>query len=115
MRKALIAAVLASSQLTGCFIFIPGPVVGAVADSLTGDRGEHCVPRGTVVGQRVDLGFNRVGVVEFVSKTPSSRCTDSLMPMRAAIALLPGGMAPVAVTAPKVELPPEPPEQPPAK
>lgn len=107
MRKALIAAVLASSQLTGCFIFIPGSVVGAVSDSITGDRGEHCVPRGTVVGQRINMGFNRVGVVEYVSKTPSSRCNDSMMPMRAALAVLPDTATALATTVPKVEIPAE--------
>lgn len=106
MRKALIAAVLASSQLTGCFIFIPGSVVGAVTDTITGDRGEHCVPRGTVVGQRINLGFNRVGVVEYVGKTPSSRCRDSMMPMRAALAVLPDTASAFAPP-PTVEVPAE--------
>lgn len=93
--------------LSGCFVFIPGSVVGAVSDAFTGDRGEHCVPRGTKVGQRINLGFNRIGVVEYVSETASSRCRDPLMPMRAAIALPPGvtmdqpGPAPVPASAPQ--------------
>lgn len=86
MRKGLIAAVLASSQLTGCFIFIPGSVVGAVTDAVTGDKGEHCVARGTKVGGLINIGFGRIGVVEFVSETPSSRCKDPMLPMRAALA-----------------------------
>lgn len=109
MRRALIAAVLASTQLTGCFVFIPGSVVGAVTDSITGDRGEHCVPRGAVVGQRISLGYGRVGVVEYVSKTPSSRCPDPMMPMRAALAF-PAGIDTTTTfvpAPPKVEIPAE--------
>jgi hypothetical protein len=101
-----VAALAACAHLSGCFIFIPGSVVGAVTDAVTGDRGEHCVPRGTQVGHRINLGFNRIGVVEYVSSTPSSRCRDPLMPMRAALALAPGmtmdqpGPAPVPPPAP---------------
>lgn len=91
MRLRLLAALALCAPLSGCFIFIPGSVVGAVSDALTGDRGEHCVPRGTKVGDKINLGYNRIGTVEHVSETPSSRCRDPLMPMRAAIALLPGG------------------------
>ena len=103
MRRSLIAALLVSSQLAGCFVFIPGSVVGAVSDSITGDKGEHCVSRGTVVGQRISLGFGRVGVVEHVGKTPSSRCPDPMMPMRAALAFPPdvsSAAAPVQVSVP---------------
>jgi hypothetical protein len=90
MKKGLIAAALASSMLSGCFVFIPGSVVGAVSDAVTGDKGEHCVPRGTPVGERVNFGFGRIGVVDSVSATPSSRCRDPMMPMRAAISFPPG-------------------------
>lgn len=95
MRLAsMVLALTACSSLSGCFIFVPGPVVGAVSDALTGDRGEHCVPRGTKVGDRINLGFNRVGVVEYVGTTASSRCRDPLMPMRAALAMTPGAEPP---------------------
>lgn len=106
MRLRLFAALALCVPLSGCFIFIPGPVIGAVSDAFTGDRGEHCVPRGTQVGQRINLGFNRVGVVEHVSSSASSRCRDPLMPLRAAIALPPGatmdqpGPAPAPASAP---------------
>lgn len=83
------ASVAACFALSGCFIFIPGSVVGKVSDAFTGDKGEHCVARGTKVGDRVNIGFNRIGVVEFVSETPSSRCNDPMMPMRAALAFAP--------------------------
>ncbi len=89
MKIATIAALAVCSQLSGCFVFIPGSVVGAVTDSITGDKGEHCVSRGSVVGQRVNLGYGRIGVIEHVSKTPSSRCPDPMMPMRAALAFPP--------------------------
>jgi hypothetical protein len=85
MLRALIVCA-ACLPLSGCFIFIPGPVVGVISDAFTGDRGEHCVSRGTKVGDRIDIGYNRIGVVEYVSETPSSRCRDPMMPMRAALA-----------------------------
>ena len=94
------AVALLAAPLSGCFVFIPGSVVGAVSDAITGDRGEHCVPRGTRVGQLIDLGFNRVGTVEYVSETPSSRCRDPMMPMRAALAVR-AGLAPVPASAPQ--------------
>lgn len=87
MRKGVFVAALACAALSGCFVFIPGQVVGAVSDAITGDKGEHCVARGTKVGDSVNLGFNRVGLVEYVSETPSSRCRDPMMPMRAALAV----------------------------
>ena len=89
MLRALIVCA-ACLPLSGCFIFIPGSVIGAVTDAFTGDRGEHCVARGVKIGDRINIGYNRIGVVEFVSETPSSRCRDPMMPMRAALAFPPG-------------------------
>lgn len=104
MKVLKLAAVLAAcGALSGCFVFIPGSVVDAVGDAITGDRGEHCVPRGTKVGDRVNIGFNRIGLVEFVSETPSSRCQDSMMPMRAALAFAPN--AQIKPDTPKNALP----------
>lgn len=91
MRRVLRAAavIAACASLSGCFIFIPGSVVGAVSDAITGDKGEHCVARGTKIGDRIRLTHNRVGTVQFVSETPSSRCRDPMLPMRAALSFAP--------------------------
>lgn len=47
------------------------------------------MPRGTKVGDSINLGMGRFGTVEWVGTSSSSRCRDPLMPMRAAIALRP--------------------------
>jgi hypothetical protein len=71
--------------LQGCFIFIPGSVVGAVSDKLTGDEGEHCVTRAAKVGDMIRLPFGGAGQVLSLSGT-SMRCTNPDMPIRAKLA-----------------------------
>ena len=59
--------VFSSISLSGCLIFIPGSVVGAVTDAITGDEGAHCVPAIAYVGQRVNMLYGGSGVIKSVS------------------------------------------------
>lgn len=54
--RGCLAALAACVPLSGCFVFfIPGSVVGAVSDTLTGSKGEHCVSRAAKVGDTIKL------------------------------------------------------------
>lgn len=69
--------------LQGCwFVFIPGSVIGAVTDSLTGAEGSHCVGAGVKVGDTVRMPGNGRATVKSLSGT-STRCQDPAMPIRA--------------------------------
>lgn len=73
-----------SVSLSGCLIFIPGSVVGAVTDAITGDEGAHCVPATAYVGQRVNMPYGGSGVIKSISGK-SLRCQDPEKPHRALI------------------------------
>lgn len=64
--------------------FIPGSVTGAITDSITGDKGEHCVGSNTKVGDTIRLPDGSYGKVKYLSTSNSSRCTNKL-PIRALI------------------------------
>jgi hypothetical protein len=84
-RISLIATILVGSlSVSGCLIFIPGSVVGAVTDAITGDEGAHCVPASAYVGQRVNMPFGGSGVIKSLSGK-SIRCHDPERPIRALI------------------------------
>lgn len=87
MRKiATIAALAACTQLAGCFfVFIPGSLIKAAGDAITGARGEHCVGRAAQVGDRITLPDGRVGTVQSLSGT-SVYCDRPEHPIRAALA-----------------------------
>lgn len=81
----LAASVALCLPLSGCFfVFIPGSVVGAVSDSVTGDRGEHCVAESVAVGARLRLPSGASGTVTSLSGH-SYRCNDARRPIRAEI------------------------------
>ena len=80
----LATALIGSLSLSGCLIFIPGSVVGAVTDAITGDEGAHCVPATAYVGQRVNMPYGGSGVIKSVSGK-SIRCQDPEKPHRALI------------------------------
>ena len=86
LRNISSALVIATSgiSLSGCVIFIPGSVVGAVTDSITGHEGAHCVPASAYVGQRVNMPYGGSGVVKSISGK-SMRCQDPEKPYRALI------------------------------
>lgn len=84
-----IATAALCTQLAGCFVFIPGQVVGAISDTITGDKGEHCVSRAAKVGDLVRDPFT--GLLYSVTSLSgtSSRCNNPAIPVRAELALLP--------------------------
>jgi hypothetical protein len=74
---------LASFALQGCwFIFIPGSVISAASDAVTGSEGKHCVGERAKVGDTIRLGDGQPMTVKSVSGT-SSRCTNPQHPIRA--------------------------------
>ena len=73
---------LASTNANAWFFFIPGSVTSAIADSITGDKGEHCVGSSTKVGDTIRLPDGSYGKVKYLSTSESSRCTNKL-PIRA--------------------------------
>ena len=90
----VIAVTALALVLQGCnYIFIPGEVIGAIQDGLTGERGGHCVLNTIKVGDRLDMGDGKVGVVEGLYGI-SHRCaqvtgTNGLkMPIRAKITIV---------------------------
>lgn len=85
--RMLVAAALCMS-LQGCwFVYIPGSLIGAVTDSLTGAEGAHCVGPATKVGDRVRLPGGGHGTVVSLSGN-SIRCND-VHPVRALLQLDP--------------------------
>ena len=78
-------AVICSCVLSGCFfIFIPGSVVSAVSDSITGDEGSHCVSESTKVGDVITMAYGGKGRIQSLSGK-SIRCTNPATPVRALI------------------------------
>jgi ABC-type phosphonate transport system ATPase subunit len=50
--------------LGGCwFVFIPGSVIGAVGDSISGTSGQHCVTEAASVGSKIKMQDGRIGTV----------------------------------------------------
>lgn len=74
MVRSLIV-VLSSCMLGGCFFFyIPGGVIDALGDGLSGSFGNACVGVGVGVGDRVAVN-GRTGTVERISGA-SGRCFE---------------------------------------
>ena len=47
---AVALAILATTQLSGCFfVFIPGSLIASASDSITGATGDHCVARSALL------------------------------------------------------------------
>ena len=83
--KALVLLLLL--PLSGCFfVFIPGALIQAAADGLTGAEGEHCVSTIAKVGDRIGLGSGQVGTVASLSGA-SMRCRETGLPIRAKLDL----------------------------
>lgn len=82
-RFLLIALTL---SLQGCwFVFIPGGVISAVSDSITGAEGSHCVGANAKVGDTQRLPGGSIGTIKSLSGT-SVRCTNPELPIRALLA-----------------------------
>lgn len=76
----LVPAVL---SLQACwFVFIPGSLVQAASDKVTGAEGSHCITAHSQVGDTIALPDGSQWVVESTSGT-SSRCTNPQLPIRA--------------------------------
>ena len=75
-------ALVLAIPLQGCwFVFIPGSVITAVGDKLTGAEGSHCVRAGSDVGNSI-LVNGSVHTIQSLSGT-STRCTNPQLPIRA--------------------------------
>jgi hypothetical protein len=68
--------------LQGCFILIPGSVIGGVSDAITGDEGMHCVSEKMKVGDKVNLPGGGIGTIKSLSGK-SVRCENENLPIRA--------------------------------
>lgn len=67
--------------LQGCwFVFIPGSVMSAVTDKVTGSEGDHCVASEAKVGDRININ-GQMMTVKSLSGT-STRC-QGVYPIRA--------------------------------
>lgn len=81
-----LAVMVAALSLQGCwFVFIPGSVMGAVSDGITGAKGQHCVGANAKAGDLVKMPDGSVWKVVSTSGT-STRCQDSRIPIRAELA-----------------------------
>lgn len=87
--SSLLLALMASFSLSGCFfIYIPGSVVSAVSDSITGAEGNNCVGESARVGDRVRTPGGGWATIKSLSGR-STRCQDPSMPIRALLAFDP--------------------------
>lgn len=83
-----ITALATTTMLQGCFMVIvpiPGPVVGAISDTVTGQFGAWCINRTYQPGAHIRTPDGALGTVKAISG-PSSRCPDPEKPIRAEIA-----------------------------
>ena len=81
IRSALLLPMML--MLNGCFfVIIPGSLIGVVADAVTWDEGEYCVPANVKAGDRGYFPQGGIGVVKTISG-PSVRCRNSTLPIRA--------------------------------
>jgi hypothetical protein len=79
---------LAPLLLQGCFfVWIPGSVVNAVADGLSGAEGAHCVSSTAKVGDQITVNGTTWRVVS-LSGT-STRCREAIYPIRAKLEQIP--------------------------
>ena len=84
IRLAAIIAVTA--PLSGCFfVFIPGSLIRAASDAITGDKGQHCVNRLARAGDKVTMPGGGVATVVSISG-PSISCQNPAIPIRAELA-----------------------------
>lgn len=83
MRARLLLALPLTLALQGCwFVFIPGSLIQAASDGITGAEGSHCVGSSAKVGDRTTLPDGTVWTVASLSGT-STRCQHPSMPIRA--------------------------------
>jgi hypothetical protein len=77
--------IVSALMLQGCwFVFIPGSLIQAASDGITGAEGNHCAK----VGDRIRLPGGGHGTVKSLSGT-SIRCQQTELPIRALLELDP--------------------------
>lgn len=82
MKLKILATLLATTQLSGCFfIFIPGPVIDKGVDLVTGQRGDHCVGEAAKIGDRILIASKNYTVMKL--EGTSRRCQNPTYPVRA--------------------------------
>ena len=84
-----VVLILLFLPISGCFVYIPGSVISAVSDGITGDEGEHCVAATAKIGDAVSLPGGGRGTVVSLSGN-SIRCKDNSIPIRARLSFEPG-------------------------
>lgn len=83
MRLLRVLVLAPLPLLGGCwFVFIPGGLIQAAADGITGAEGSHCVHERAKVGDYIQLTDGTRWKVESLSGT-SSRCQHPAHPIRA--------------------------------
>ena len=77
-----IGTITFTSTAMAWFFYIPGSLVGAIADAIKGEEGYHCVARSVQVGDRINTSTGH-GIVKSLSGE-STRCATNLnKPIRA--------------------------------
>ncbi len=74
--------VIVSPIANAFFIFIPGSLIRAVGDSITGAKGNICVKEGSKAGDILDSPAGNTATITSVSGT-SAMCKDPALPIRA--------------------------------
>jgi hypothetical protein len=86
MRNAIVlCAALLTVPLQGCFfIWVPGSLIDAASDQISGDFGNFCIPSRLQTGDKVRMANGQMATVTRISGT-SSRCTFAELPIRAQV------------------------------
>ena len=66
------------------FFFIPGPVIDAIGDAISGAEGENCVPATARVGDKMLMPGGKVGEIRSISGS-TYRCSNPDLPLRARV------------------------------
>lgn len=78
-----VAVALLAVPLQGClFFWIPGGLIDAASDGISGDFGNLCIPSSLQTGDKIKMPNGQTGTVTRISGT-SSRCTFAELPIRA--------------------------------
>ena len=82
MKKLFLVSAMALG-LQGCwFVFIPGSMIDAASDAITGSEGASCVGGAAKIGDKVQIPGQKLGTVKSLSGT-SIRCKQPEFPIRA--------------------------------
>lgn len=82
MSRLLLALPLTLASQGCWFVFIPGSLIQAASDGITGAEGNHCVSTAAKVGDSIRLSDSTMWKVESLSGT-SVRCQHPSQPIRA--------------------------------